>query len=151
MVNKKLDELKVNKTKLCIKSIQLLITYILTNMKQKYTGTLKRIDNTKMYELTYIINNKLYKQVINPQRGPKQIISILDQDKLDVTKIIMPYLGPRYDWHHSQLTPKFFGYEHLEFIMLNNDSYTFNTNTIISPVIDFIDHADDTNVKPKIV
>jgi len=149
MVNKTLDEMKVNKTKLVMKSIQLMIAYIFTTMKQKYTGSVKRIENTKMYELTYIINNKMYKQVINPQRGPKPIISILNQDKLEQIDLILPYIGPRYDWHHSQLTPNFFGHESLEFIMLNGDTYTFNKDTVLSPVINFIDNADDTNVKSK--
>ena len=120
-------------------------------MKQKYNTSVKRIDNTKLYELTYVINNKLYKQVINPQRGPNPIVSITDEDGLELFEIIIPYVGPRYDWHRSDLTPKFFGYKTLKFVMLNGDTYTFNSKTLLPPVISFIDHADDTNVKPKTI
>lgn len=151
MLNKTLDEMKVNKTKLTIKSVQLLFMYIITNIKQKYTGCVKRIDNTRLYELTYTINNKIYKQVINPQRGPNPIVSILNHDKLEVFDLIMPYIGPRYDWHYSALTPNFFGHESLEFIMLNGDTYLFNKNTVLSQVINFTDSADDTNVKSKTI
>ena len=151
MLNKTLDEMQVNKTRIAIKSVQLLLVYILTMMKQKYTGSVQRIKNTKMYELTYVINNKVYKQVVNPQRGPNPIISILNQDKLELFELIMPYIGPRYDWHYSELTPNFFGHESIDFIMLNGDSYTFNKNTVLSPVISFVDNADDTNVKSKTI
>lgn len=151
VLNKTLDELQVNKTKIAMKSVQLVFVYILTLMKQKYTGSVRRIENTKMYELTYVINNKVYKQVVNPQRGPNPIISILNQDKLELFELIMPYIGPRYDWHYSQLTPDFFGHESLEFIMLNGDTYTFNKKTVLSPVVSFVDNADDTNVKSKTI
>lgn len=150
-LNKKLDEIQVNKTKLAITSIQLLIKYFLTILKQTCTGSTKRIKNTKMYELTYVINNKMYRQIINPIRGPNSIVSILNQDNLEHVNLIMSYLGPRYDWHNSELTPNFFGHESLKFIMLNGDTYTFNKDTILSPVHNFIDHADDTNIKSKTI
>ena len=151
MLNKTLDEMQVNKTKLVMKSIQLLVTYVITSMRQKYTSSVQRIDNTKMYELTYIINNKMYKQVVKPQRGPNLIISILNQDNLELFDLIAPYIGPRYDWHCSQLTPKFFGHESLTFIMINDDTYTFKKDTVLSSVNSFIDNADETNVKSKTI
>lgn len=150
-LNKTLDEMQVNKTKLYLKMFNLMTVYVITSLKQKYNTSVKRIDNTKLYELTYVINNKLYKQVINPQRGPNPIVSITDEDGLDLFEIIIPYIGPRYDWHRSELNPEFFGCKTLKFIMLNGDTYTFNSKTLLSPVISFIDHADDMNVKSKTI
>ena len=62
------------------------------------------------------------------------IIQILNQDGIDVTEIITPFLGPNNDFNKTNYSPSFFGFEKLKFELLNRDIKEFrmhkNDNSI---------------------
>lgn len=65
------------------------------------------------YEITYMIQNITYKMVINVRKGPREIIKVIDCSEKDVTHHIIPYAGPKEDFHGVEITPEFFEKEYL--------------------------------------
>lgn len=85
------------------------------------------------YEVSYVIRGKLYKMIVTPKKGPTHIAFIFDQDDNDVSETIFPYLGPRYDFHHSHLiTPKYLGFEKLKFIHFDGFEKEFSEDDILA-------------------
>ena len=66
-----------------------------------------------IYELSYDLNNKQYKMLLTPYRGPRPVLQIIDDKNNDVTDIVLPYMGPRYDWHGHPISPSFFNTKYL--------------------------------------
>jgi hypothetical protein len=61
-----------------------------------------------IYELSYEINNKDYKMVISPYRGPSPVTHIIDDYENDITELVLPYMGPNYDWYGHPVNPLLF-------------------------------------------
>ena len=57
------------------------------------------------YEITYAINDKIYKIRSNFKKGPCPILKISNENNVDITYDILPYLGPNYDWHNNKFYP----------------------------------------------
>lgn len=121
---------------------RIMIIYVCTKMLTQafYQNLLHYLDNSLIkidknkYELKYVINGKLYKKIIKPNRGPIPVISVTNENNCDVTEQILPYMGPNNDFHNEKFTPKFFGHNTLVFEMLNGNVLTFNSmeNILIS-------------------
>jgi hypothetical protein len=112
-------------------SLILLAKVIWINILQYTNSTVIRIDKNK-YEISYVINNKLFKFHTYIHKGPLPIIQIIDNNDCDVTTVVLPYLGPQFKGHGNiSPTPSLMGYESLTFEMSTGDSYTFNNKNII--------------------
>ena len=85
--------------------------------------------NNKTYEVSYVINGKLYKMLVVPKRGPLPVLQISDESQNDVTDHILPYMGSRYDWYGENLNPKYFGYKSLTFELSDGNEYTFTNDS----------------------
>jgi hypothetical protein len=83
------------------------------------------------YELSYIINGKLYKMVVKTQRGPIPVIQVSNDKQDDITDKILPYMGPKYNWHGNVFTPEFFGCDLLIFEMSDGTEHAFDKDTYI--------------------
>jgi hypothetical protein len=79
----------------------------------------------KTYQVSYVINGKLYVMVVVPKRGPTPVLQISDDDQNDVTEQVLPYMGPQYDWHGTRLTPQFFGHKTLTFELSDGTEHTY--------------------------
>jgi hypothetical protein len=86
----------------------------------------------KAYELTYVINGRLYKMIVTPIRGPTPFMKISNDSEEDVTDIVLPYMGPRYDWHYREFTPSFFGYKSITFELSNGKKRTYEESESFS-------------------
>ena len=86
-------------------SICILIKQQYLNFLQYMNNSVVKIDKN-LYEVSYIINDKQYKMLVKPSRGPKPYLSILDENGFDITEEIHPYLVPCHDFHNFKLTPK---------------------------------------------
>jgi hypothetical protein len=65
-------------------------------------NTVVKIGRNK-FEVTYLISGKVYTMVVIPVRGPSPVLQVINDSEEDVTDKVLPYLGPRYDWHGSLL------------------------------------------------
>jgi hypothetical protein len=108
-------------------STKMLTQSFYQSLVQYLDNSVVKIDKNK-YELTYIINGKLYKKIIMPERGPIPVISIINENGCDVTDQILPYMGPNNNFHNENFYPTFFGHKKLIFEMSNGDVKIFDEN-----------------------
>jgi hypothetical protein len=108
-------------------SLKLLAQAFYLSFLQWLNSSLKKIDRNT-YEISYIINGKLYKMRVKPQKGPKPVLQVIDECSEDVTTEVLQYLGPNYDWHNSNLSPKILGFESLTFECSDGEEAIFTKN-----------------------
>lgn len=101
-------------------SLKLIFQSYYLSLIQKLTNNVRKIDNNH-YEISYIINGKLYKMIVNPKKGPKPILEITNENEHNITEEIMMYYGPNYNWHHFKFTPKFFNHRKIKIKYHNKD------------------------------
>jgi hypothetical protein len=69
--------------------------------------------------------------LIKPSRGPSKVLLVSDNTHEDISYKILPYLGPRDDFHGCVYTPKFFDHSELVFEMSNGDEKIFQEDDCI--------------------
>jgi hypothetical protein len=111
-------------------SLKMICQSLYKSFIQYMDNSVIKVDKNK-YEISYIINGKLYKMIIKPLRGPSCVLDIRDDKNNDVTEHIIPYLGPNEDWNNTQFYPLYFGYNKLIFELLDGTIKIFNNNEII--------------------
>lgn len=83
------------------------------------------------YIIHYPLGVKWYKAVIPRNRGPSPFIdSITDENGNDIKEEVYKFLGPCFDFHMGEITPKIMGYSKITIKTLSK-SYIFNENEII--------------------
>jgi len=100
----------------------------------QYMNTAIRKVDRKTYEVSYVIDGRMYKMLVVPKRGPAPVLQISDDESNDVTEQILPYMGPQYDWHGHKFTPQFFGHESLTFELMDGSEHTYGEDSHISHV-----------------
>jgi len=105
-------------------SLKLILQTLYISFLQYMNTSVHKL-NRKAYEVTYVINGKIYKIVVMPKRGPAPVLQISDDEQNDVTMHVLPYMGPQYDWHGNRLTPKFFGHKTLTFELSDGTEHTY--------------------------
>jgi Iap family predicted aminopeptidase len=111
-------------------STEMLFQSFYQSLVQYLDNSVKKIGKNK-YELKYVINGKLYKKIIIPERGPLPVVSITNENNDDVTEYILPYIGPNNNFHNENFNPNFFDYKILKFEMSNGTIKIFNDFEII--------------------
>ena len=92
---------------------------------QYMNNSVKKIDKNS-YEVTYCVNNKIYKMIVKQTKGPKPFLKIIDEEDNDITHEIEPYIGPGHDFHKSgELTPKFFARKKIIVHRYNGETHIF--------------------------
>jgi|TARA_B110000259_G_C14034389_1_gene408501 hypothetical protein len=113
-----------------LESLKIVIRAIYLNMVNHYFNYVTKIDK-KTYMVTYYIENKLYKIVVKQKRGPNLINVILNEDDIDITDNVFPYLGPNYDFHGSKISPSFFNEKIIKFKLKDKDDLVYYENDCI--------------------
>lgn len=111
-------------------SLKLLCQALYLSFVQYMNNSVKKIDK-KTFEISYIINGKIYKMVVSPYRGPCPVLQVTDDEVNDITDIVLPYLGPSNNWHNNKFNPKFFGKNTLTFELANGEEKTFQQEDCI--------------------
>jgi len=126
-----------NKNKFLIywNSIKLLSTLLWISLLQRMNNTVVKI-NKNTYEITYIVEGKMYKLVTHVKRGPAPILQIISDEENDVTRQILQYLGPDYNCCSNDLEPSFFGYNTLFFEFGDGTNKLYKTGESIKKCID---------------
>ena len=121
-----------HKTKLAIilVSLKLIFQAIWISMLQYVNKTVKKVGRNK-YEISYVVEGKLYKLVVNVTRGPSPVLQVINQSNEDITTRIMPYIGPDYNWHNTYFTPEFFKCDSLSFELSDGTEYTVNKKRLV--------------------
>ena len=83
-------------------SLCLLCRVLYLSFIQYMNSTIVKLGRNK-FLVTYVVSGKHYCIVVKPLRGPTPVLQIIDDKEEDVTASILPYLGPRYDWHGNNI------------------------------------------------
>jgi len=113
-------------------SLKLVVNACYISFIQYMNSSVRPAKGGKAYELTYVINGRLYKMIVTPIRGPTPFMKISNDSEEDVTDIVLPYMGPRYDWHYREFTPSFFGYKSITFELSNGKKRTYEESESFS-------------------
>lgn len=108
---------------------------------QYMNNSVTPIEGGKSYELTYVINGRIYKLIVTPIRGPVPIMQISNDNGEDVTDIVLPYMGPQYDWHYREFAPRFFGYKSLTFELADGSERTYEDSDSFPVANEFFKHV----------
>lgn len=73
-----------------------------------------KLKNT--YEVKYSVCGKEFIMISKKVNGPCKIVAILDKDGNNVKEQVIPYFGPDYKLHNSEITPEMLGYEELHIL-----------------------------------
>jgi hypothetical protein len=112
-------------------SIQLLVKALWFNFLQFINNSVKKVDKHR-YEVSYVINGRLYKMIVRNIRGPCPVLLIVDDNNEDVTDVIVPYMGAGRDFHKFKFTPQFFGHTHLSVELSSGETKTFGETEVIN-------------------
>jgi len=75
--------------------------------------------------VSYVLNGKLYRMVVNAKRGPVPVLMVRDDENNDVSDDILPFMGPGQDWHGQEYTPSFWQLNSLTFELTSGENRTF--------------------------
>jgi len=97
---------------------------------QRINNSITRVDkNTSI--LTYTLDGRLYKTVLDHRKGPPLVLLVTDESGDDLTSEVVPFLGPKRDWHRRDFTPKFWNKELLEFELATGENKEFQNDEVI--------------------
>jgi hypothetical protein len=130
-INKLVSVNTKNKFLITYYSIKLIFNLLWLNMIQYMNNSVIKI-NKNTYQISYVIEGKLYKFVTKIKRGPTPILQIINNQENDVTRQVLPYLGPTYNCNTHDLTPSFFGYETLFFELGDGSNCLYNSDESIT-------------------
>lgn len=112
-------------------SVEMVLTMYYAELIKYLNKSVHKIGKNK-YEVSFTINEKHYKMVVKPDKGPPKILMITDKNNEDVSELIFPYLGPNHNWFNNTFTPQFFGYDELNFELNDGNKVSFkNEENII--------------------
>lgn len=87
------------------------------------------------YFITYEFEGKSYNMLISKKKGPPKIIAIYGnleyEEPVNVYNDIKKFLGPNFDFHNIEYTPKCLGYYTLTFHFSDDTEKTFIDNDTI--------------------
>ena len=125
-VNKLLNK-DTNTIGIYIKSSLMISKMLYMSFIQYMTNNIKKI-NKNTYELTYVLNGKQFKILINEYKGPKMISYVIDDKGIDISDRFLELFGPSNDFHNSVFTPRSFGSTFLTIGLMNEEITRFEEN-----------------------
>lgn len=126
IINRKARQLRFAKTMFpIVKSMGLMVAKTLYLAFIQYLNTsMVKIDNDT-YVLSYVLEGILYRTIITPSKLGHPVLLVSDNASNDVSDIVLPYLGPSYNWHGLALTPASLGFDRLIFEMSDGNELVF--------------------------
>ncbi len=113
-------------------SLCLLCRVLYLSFLQYMNSTIVKLGRNK-FLVTYVINGRSYTMVVEPTRGPSPVLQVISDEEEDVTNKVLPYLGPRYDWHGAVIDfSSTFGSADLTFNLSSGDSVTCEDSSALT-------------------
>ena len=106
-----------------IMSVYMIFKFVYLQTLQYLTTTVVKIDKNN-YEITYIINGKIYKMVVRPERGPLNYYKILNDKNENIVEEVSQYYGPHYK-NQVKLKPSFFKTSNIRLVLFDDSEKVF--------------------------
>jgi hypothetical protein len=119
-------------SKALIKSLKISMWMVYLILYQKIYKNIEYIQKFE-YDVHYVYNGQLYKIKIlgNSNINKKQVLMITNENSDDITSDILPYMGPKYDFHSIKYTPKNFKIKELTLYLNDGNIKKFDENQTI--------------------
>lgn len=104
-------------------SLHMILSTLYISLIQYLNNSVRKIGKN-VYEVSYVINGKIYKMLVTPVRGRPPVVRITDENGEDATDMVRPYMGPKLDWHRTVFRPDFFNRGSLTFELSDGTSRT---------------------------
>jgi hypothetical protein len=101
------------------------------NFLQWLNKSLVCIEDGKII-LSYVVNGKLYKDVITTGKGPSRVMVVIDENSNDASDEVIPFMGPLHNWHNKEFSPSFWKKQSLTFELSDGTTSTFSGNEVIA-------------------
>jgi hypothetical protein len=118
-----------NKIKIYMIGVKMTAHLAIDKVCEYFERTNTKKINNNLYEVSYKIESKRYKMLIEPSKGPAPVLQITNNLEDDVTDMVLSYMGPKYDWHsfyesnNTKFNPSdFFSYDWLSFELSDGDT-----------------------------
>ena len=111
-------------------SIQILCKALWLSFVQWMNNSVKKL-GVNTYEVSYVVNGRLYKMLVKPIRGPSPVLLAVDENQNDITSQIVSYLGPRHEFHRTILTPNVLGYTKITMELSNGETVVFEKKNVL--------------------
>lgn len=97
--------------------VQIIKLSIMRRIRSWFNVAPVKLDDNHIV-VSYIYNDREYKQIVRVDRHPKNILSITTDDNIDVTNELSQYLNPTENLVTSCITPETFGCQtlHIEHV-----------------------------------
>jgi hypothetical protein len=109
--------------KVKIMSVYMIFKFFYLQTLQYLTNTVVKLDKNS-YEISYLINGKIYKMVVKTDRGPLNYYKILNDKNENITDEISQYYGPHYK-NQIKLTPDFFKTSSIKLVFFDETEKVF--------------------------
>lgn len=120
-----------NQAVVLLVSLSLLFKLYYIKLIQYLNSSIEKINNNT-YEITYTINDVIYKSVIKVKKGPNNISNIYNENDEDITDIISPYVGANRDFGNISLTPEYFNMKEIKINLNTGHTLKFTQNDILN-------------------
>ena len=131
---RKLNKLEATRYKTCCMifwvSIQILGKVLWISFVQWINNSVRKVDRN-LYEVSYVINGRLYKMLVKPIRGPAPILLVVNDEGEDITSHVLPYLGAQHDFHGHPFTPRFFEHRQISIETALGETLTFEETDVL--------------------
>ena len=117
-----------------IRNIFSLLCFMKYN-KKKVETSIEKLDNGR-YLLIYNINENIYRILLPKITKASNILYVYDELNNDITDIYESYLGPNFNFHGCNYTPKLLGYKSITVVYDNNEIYNFKENDNLNNSLD---------------
>jgi len=97
----------------------MVFSVVYSDLLNKITNNNANIVGRHVYQVDYTLNSRSYSMLVTPTRGPTPISNITNQNGENITDQILPFMGPKYDWHGHVPKAALFG--HTKIIIQNHD------------------------------
>ena len=114
-----------SKSSLIFAAMKLMFNLMCCTFIQKLNNRLVAVDPSGKFVLTYVIKGRMYRMLIEPPKGPCPVLQIINDSEEDVTDIVRPFMGPKYDWYGEKPPLIDMGYSSLTIINGEGEEQTF--------------------------
>lgn len=114
------------------KTIGMIVWIIYLIIYQKIMKNMVNIKKNE-YDVHYVYHGQLYKIKCKNDLGPKrtQVLMIVNEKMEDVSSDIIPYMGPKYNFHKILYTPKDLNNKELSFYLSDGNILNFKEDSSI--------------------
>jgi len=113
-----------------LQSFVSLYRVIYTLLLEKWWKRSIGYEDSRVYDICYMWHGSMYKvRILKPDRkNPstyRVLDTVMDSHGKNITSLLLPFMGPKFDFHGNLYCPSDFGYESMTFYWMDGTFHHF--------------------------